>query len=119
EQSIPGGTDRLELVDRDQRAVSRTAPAGDVAFERYIRLRPPAGVVGVAEHVAHERQILCAGRPDHVISSVSWMRFPSGSKTSTSRTCPWSSRMTPTSTPSLRSRSTSARRSGTLTEATP
>src|SRR4051812_7523631 len=83
EQPVPGGADRLELVDRDERAVARPAPAGDVPLERDVRLVPPPRVVRVAEHVAEEWEILRPGGSDHPTSSVSWMRFPSGSNTST------------------------------------
>src|SRR5581483_1544206 len=121
EQPVPRRADRLEAVDRYERGVARPAPAGDVALERDVGLGSPARVVGVPEHVAEEGEVLRPGGPDHgtCTSSVSWMRFPSGSNTSTIRTCPCSSTITPTSTPAARSRSASARTSGTVTDATP
>src|SRR5581483_2451000 len=119
EEPVPGGADGLELVDRDQGVVAAAAPAGDVALEGDVGLGAPPRVVRVTEHVPQERQILRPRGPDQPISSVSWIRFPSGSNTSTIRTWPCSSRTTPTSTPCSRRRSASARTSGTVIDATP
>src|SRR5919201_3822342 len=85
EQAIPGRADGLKLIDRDERGVTPAAPTGHIALQRDVCFVAPARVVRVPQHVAEERQVLRPGRPDHAISSVSWIRFPSGSKTSTMR----------------------------------
>src|SRR6266496_3823279 len=66
EQPIPGGADRHELVEDDQRTVAGAAPAVDVAGQRGLLVphrRPP--VEGVAEHVAEERDVARAAGSDH------------------------------------------------------
>src|SRR4029453_14236612 len=98
EQPEPRGTDALEVLDGDQRRVARPAPALHVPPHRRLAARRDAvdaPVVRVPEHVPHEGNILRAAWPDHDKSSVSWMRLPSGSNTSSRRMAPCSSSTAP------------------------
>src|SRR2546421_209442 len=125
EQPVPRRADVSSLVAGDHGGVAGPAEVHDVALHRTFQgvlvrhsLTP---VIRVVEHVAEEARVVSAPGSNHgeTRSCASWTRLPSGSKTSTRRTCPCSSSTVPTSTPTERNRSASAFTSSTSTCATP
>src|SRR5439155_15189605 len=61
-EPVPGGADRLELVDRDETAVPLPPPALDVARGGQVGALVDPPEVGVAEHVAEEPDVLRTDR---------------------------------------------------------
>ena len=108
-------------VGGDHARVARPAPVLDVAGDRQVRIagRSASGTRGGACRGGSARPAGRRGGAPSRAPAASWIRLPSGSKTSSSRISPVSSRTMPTSTPASRSRSASALRSATSTCATP